>query len=258
VPAVQRRHLWHDTRVSQYANETGGMPPGTLYGVGLGPGAPDLLTLRALQVIQRVPTLLLPVRRPGDSGLAYSIVEPHLEPGKQRIVRLPFPQAMASAELNAQWDEHCREVLALLQDGRDAAFLTEGDPLLYSSFIQLAERLRAHAPQLSVEIVPGVSAMNAAAAAAGQPLAARGQRLAVLPTVYRDDDLRQVLEEFDTVVLLKVNRSLDRLVVLLRELGLAERALLVERCGRPEQRIIRGLCKDPGPVDYFSLVIVRR
>ncbi len=252
------RRLWHDTPVHLNDQDSPNAAFGTLYGVGLGPGAPDLLTLRALRVIQSTPTLLLPVRRPGDSGFAYSIVEPHLQPGKQRIVRLPFPQEMASAELDAQWDEHCREVLAVLDGGQDAAFLTEGDPLLYSSFIQLLDRLSVLAPRLAVEIVPGVSAMNAAAAAADQPLAARGERLAVLPTVYRDDDLRQVLEEFDTVVLLKVNRSLDRLVPLLRELGLAERALLVERCGRPEQRIIRGLDADPGPVDYFSLVIVRR
>jgi precorrin-2/cobalt-factor-2 C20-methyltransferase len=106
--------------------------------------------------------------------------------------------------------------------------------------------------------VPGITAPTAAGAAAGEPLVARGERLAVLPAVYGTDELRRTLTDFDTVVLLKVNQVLDRVAALLEELGLAERALLVERCGRPEQRIIRGLWPPPTDVDYFALVIVKR
>jgi precorrin-2/cobalt-factor-2 C20-methyltransferase len=250
--------LWHDWRVEGRDGTKRGSRWGTLYGVGLGPGDPDLITLRALKVVQCVPTLLLPVRRAGEAGYAWTIVEPHLVAGRQKIVRLAFPQERGSAELDAQWELHCARVLGLLADGQDAAFLTEGDPLFYGSFIQIVERLRARAADLPIEIVPGIPSMTAASAAAGLPLVSRGERLAVLPAVYGCDDLRRVLAEFDTVVLLKVNRALDRVLPALRELGLAERALLVERCGRPEQRIIRGLEQDPGPVDYFSLVIVRR
>ena len=231
---------------------------GTLYGVGLGPGDPELVTLKARRIMRQVSTLLLPVRRDGDDGYAWSIAAPHLEPGRQEIVRLPFPQARGDSELDRQWERHGDRVLGLLADGRDAAFLTEGDPLLYSTFTQLALRLRALAPELPIEIVPGVSSITASAAAAGEPLVARGGRLAVLPSVYGTDELRRVLAEFDTVVLLKVNRVLGEIVAVLEELDLVERALLVERCGRPEQRIVRGLAGFAEPVDYFSLVIVRR
>ena len=231
---------------------------GTLYGVGLGPGDPELVTLKARRIMRQVPTLLLPVRREGEEGYAWAIAAPHLDQGQQRIVRLPFPQERGEAELDRQWERNAERVLSLLADGRDAAFLTEGDPLLYSTFTQLALRLRAAAPELPIEIVPGVSSITAAAAAAGEPLVARGGRLAILPTVYGTDELREVLETFDTVVLLKVNRVLRDVVAVLEDLDLADRALLVERCGRPEQRVVRGLGRFDEPVGYFSLVIVRK
>ena len=232
---------------------------GTLYGLGLGPGDPELITLKALRLLRSVPTLLLPVRRPGDTSYAWSIAAPHLVPGaQQRLVELPFPQGRGERALDAQWDQHAETVLAELSDGRDAAFPTEGDPLFYGSFIQLAGRLRALAPAVQIEIVPGITSPNAASAAAGEPLVARGERLAVLPAVYGTVELRRTLADFDTVVLLKVNQVLERVAALLEELGLADRALLVERCGRPEQRIIRGLWPPPTDVDYFALVIVKR
>src|SRR5687768_4805603 len=126
---------------------------GTLYGLGLGPGDPELITLKALRLLRAAPTLLVPVRREGDLGYAWSIAEPYLEPGRQQVVRLPFPQDRASAELDAQWDAHAERVVELLAAGNDAAFLTEGDPLFYGSFIQLVARLRVLAPDLMIDVV---------------------------------------------------------------------------------------------------------
>lgn len=231
---------------------------GTLYGVGLGPGDPELVTLKARRILRSVPTLLLPVRHAEDPGYAWAIAEPHLVPGQQLAVRLPFPHERGDPDLDAQWDGNCRRILELMADSRDAAFLTEGDPLLYSTFIQVASRLRVAAPDLPIEIVPGVTSITAAAAAAGQPLVARGGRLAVVPALYGTDELRRTLEDFDTVVLLKANRVLEQVRPVLDDLGLAERATLVARCGRPEQRVVRGLQNlRPSDLDYFSLIIVR-
>jgi len=233
-------------------------PRGTLYGLGLGPGDPELITLKALRILRSVPNLLVPVRRVSDSGYAWAIAQPHLEPSaRQRVLRLPFPGECDERMLDEQWDRNCQRVLEMLLGGEDAAFLTEGDPLLYSTFIHLAERLRSANPALSIEVVAGVSSITAAAAAAAVPLAARGGRLAVVPAMYDPAELRQTLREFETVVLLKVSPALERVVALLDELGLAERAVLVERCGRPEQRIVRGL-SGPLTADYLSLIIVRK
>lgn len=229
--------------------------PGTLYGLGLGPGDPELVTLKALRIMRTVPTLFIPVRRVSDPGYAWTIAEPHLEPGRQCVVRLPFPQGLDHDELDAQWDQNCRRIQERMADGQDAAFLTEGDPLLYGSFVHVAARLRLSAPHLALEVVPGVSSITAAAAAAGLALASRGGRLAVLPAFEEPALLSQTLRDFDTVVLLKVNRVLEPLRSLLKDLGLADGAVLVERCGRPEQRVLR-LADWPASVDYFSLVIV--
>ena len=234
------------------------MRPGRLIGVGVGPGDPELVTLKAQRILRSVPTLLLPVRHLEDPGYAWAIAGPHLLPGQQLVVRLPFPQERGEPDLDGQWDANCRQILQLMTDGRDAAFLTEGDPLLYSSFIQVAGRLRAVAPDLPLEIVPGVSSITAAAAAAGEPLVARAGRLAILPAVYGTEELRRTLRDFDTVVLLKVNRVVRQIRAVLDELGLAERATLVERCGRPEQRVVHGLQNLPSSdLDYFSLIIVQ-
>ena len=231
---------------------------GTLYGLGLGPGDPELVTLKAHRILRSVPTILVPVRRAGDRGYTWAIAQPHLaEADGQRVLRLPFPVESDEAAPDGRWAHNCRKILDTLADGQDAAFLTEGDPCLYSTFIHVASWLRTAAPQLPIQIVPGISSITAAAAAAGQPLVVGAGRLAVLPAVYAADELRQTLRDFDTVVLLKVNRVLDRLLPLLDELGLAERAMLVERCGQPDQRIVRGL-RQPLRSDYFSLVIVRK
>jgi precorrin-2/cobalt-factor-2 C20-methyltransferase len=234
-------------------------PLGTLYGLGLGPGDPELVTLKALRVMQRVSTLALPVRRAGDLGYAWSIAAPHLEPGQQRVLRLPFSEHRDSPDLDAQWDRGCTELLRILEAGQDAAFLTEGDPLLYSTFIHLVAALRRANPALPVEIVPGVSSVTAAAAAAGEPLVSRAGRLAVLPAIYGLDELRATLHDFDTVVLMKVHRVLDQVVALLREPGLERQAFLVERCGRPEQRVVRDLGElASGGLDYFSILVLRK
>lgn len=234
------------------------MSPGPLYGVGLGPGDPELITLKALRLLQQTPTILVPVRRVGEASFALTIAQPHLDERRQRIVRLPFADEPTAEAQDESWRGHAESVLELLEGG-PAAFLTEGDPLLYSTFIQLGRQLQLLAPDLPIEVVPGVSSISAAAAVVGLPLAARSERLAVLPAAYGLDDLPSLLRDFDVVVLLKVHRSLPKLIALLRKAGLLERAVLVERCGRPEQRVVRGLVGlDGRQPDYLSLVIVRK
>jgi precorrin-2/cobalt-factor-2 C20-methyltransferase len=208
--------------------------------------------------MRSVHTLFVPVRRPRESGYAWSIAEPHLIPGKQQVMRLPFPGQDCESGPDGQWDRNCQSIVSALANGQDGAFLTEGDPLLYGSFIQIASRIRVAAPDIPIEVIPGISSITAAAAAADLPLVEKAERLAVLPASYSMGELRQVLRDFDTVVLLKVNHVLREVQAVLDELGLAERAVLVERCGHPEQHIVRGLSRPLGSVGYFSLVIVKK
>ncbi|WP_447974035.1 precorrin-2 C(20)-methyltransferase [Nitrospira sp. Kam-Ns4a] len=231
--------------------------PGRLYGVGVGPGDPDLITLKAVRVLRRVPAVLVPhsTNRP---SVALGIVRRWIRP-RQKLILQPYPMLGAEAAIAAAREAAADQAVALLAAGTDLAFVTEGDPLLFSTFIDLLDRTRRTLPDLSIEVVPAVSAVTACAAAAGVPLARRTERLAVLSATDGLDDIEAVLDRFDTVVLLKVRSAYEPLVARLDRLGLTEAAVLVEECGRPDQRITRDLRSRVGqPLSYFATVLVCR
>jgi precorrin-2/cobalt-factor-2 C20-methyltransferase len=231
------------------------VPTGTLYGVGVGPGDPELVTLRALDVLGRCPVVAVPVTQPGAESYALSVVAIHLRPDHV-LLRLHFPMTRDRAERLAARREAAARVDAELRAGRDVAFLTEGDPMLHSTFLHVLAHLP---PDTAFQVVPGVSSIAAAAAAAGVPLVDGDQRLAVLPATFEDlTRLGRTLRDFDTVVLLKVHRVLDRLIDVLTELNLLDQAVLVERASHPSGRVVRDVASLRGrPVHYLSLLIVR-
>ena len=149
--------------------------PGTLYGVGAGPGDPELITLKGYRLLQSAPVVYIPVSTVSEASYARSIVEGYLDPTRQRIIELPFAMRAAPAAMAAQWEENARQIAAGLFQNQDAVFVTEGDPMLFSTFGHLAATLHALYPELPIQAVPGVSSITAAAAAAGIPLADRGR-----------------------------------------------------------------------------------
>jgi precorrin-2/cobalt-factor-2 C20-methyltransferase len=227
---------------------------GILYGVGVGPGDPELITLKALHVIQSAHVIAVPVSHGSAESYALSVVASYLRP-EQHLIHLHFPMVHDVQARRESRRAAAEVVLEHIRLGRDVAFLTEGDPLLHSTFIYILSYLP---PGISIEVIPGVSSITAAAAQAVMPLVNADQRLAVLPAVFEEDTaLRRVFEHFDTVVLLKVNRVLDRLIDLVQALGLDEQAILVERATLPGARILRPLSASRGQtVHYLSLVIV--
>jgi precorrin-2/cobalt-factor-2 C20-methyltransferase len=229
---------------------------GTFYALGLGPGDADLMTVRAQTLLQRVPTLCAPVRRLGGQSYALQIAGELIDPLRQHVQTFAFPDS------GAGWRDHVDRMVALLADG-DLAFLTEGDPLLYSTFIAVLRELHEHYPQVRVSIVPGVASPMAAAAAAALPLADDEQRLAILPAMYALDALSETLRRFDTVVLLKVASVLDAALDCVERTGDTRYVLHVRRVGRSEQSILSGVERirtAPADVrnDYLSLLIVTR
>lgn len=231
------------------------MTLGTLYAIGLGPGDPDLMTVRARRLIEQVPRLFAPVRRAAASSYAVEIAGSLLDPARQQIEVLPFPGERGG------WRAHVARMVAALAEG-DAAFLTEGDPLLYSTFIDVLAVLRAEYPEVRLSIVPGVPSAMAAAALAGLPLADDDQWLAILPAMHGLAELSGVLERFHTVVLLKIAPVLEAALDQLDAAGLADRVVHVRRVGRPEQSVLVGsaaIRSAPATVrqDYFSLLVVQ-
>lgn len=236
--------------------------PGMLYGVGVGPGAPDLLTLRAQRILRTSPVICLPA---SVHGLSYagSIIEHLLDHERQEVLLVQFPMQRDPVLALPAREQAATKVLERLHAGLDVAFATEGDPLLYSTFGYLLETVKRCSPEIPVEVVPGVSSITAAAASACLSLAAWDERVAVIPAVHSlhrtgSGDLRQVLQLFDTVVLLKVHTVFDALLDVLEELDLAQHAVFVRRCSTDREEIVFDLtCLRKQRLDYFSLVIVR-
>jgi len=235
------------------------LPPGILYGIGVGPGDPELLTIKALRLLKAAPVVFTPVARAGARSLARSIVEKYLEPSRQQIVELVFDMHDEHEGQAMRWHANARTIADSLASGTNAVFLTEGDPMLYSTFVHVARALAAQHPDVKIVPVSGISAVHAAAAAAGVPLADGDERLAVLPATYEGERLRDVLETFDTVVLLKVASVFDSVLDMLEQLGIVEGAILVTRCGWPEEQVVIDVRTLRGQrLDYFSTLIVRR
>jgi len=233
------------------------MVMGMLYAVGVGPGDPDLLTLKGVKALNRAAVVFAAASTKNDYSLALSIASPHMRPDIP-VVRLGFPMTRDAHELAVAWEANARAVLRELRQGRDAAFITLGDPMTYSTFLYLWRTMRDMEPDLAVTVVPGVSSIQAAAAAAGVGLAESGQNLAVLSGVDDPDRLRQALMACDSAVILKAYKSFPQLRELLASMGLAEKAVLVSRCGLEGQSIIRGLADCPEQPQYFSLILVRK
>ena len=230
-----------------------------LYAIGVGPGDPELLTLKAARVLRAADVIIAPTGSADAASYALGIVAALLDPTRQLVLERVFPMTSAADNLQLYWEATADEVAEQLRIGRTVAFVTIGDPLLYSTFLHLYRVLRQRHPALTVEIVPGITSFAAAAAAAGVPLGVGVERLAVLPATCTAAQLRQTLGEFDSVVLMKVSRVFDRVYALLVELGLERQGVFVRRVGSAQEEVVTDLASLVGkPLDYLSLLIVRK
>ena len=227
-----------------------------LIGVGVGPGDPELLTLKAVRAIQAADVIFAPVRRAGERSMALEIARAHIDGDRQQIVCVPFPRE----DRGESWATAASMMTEVLGETRRGIFLTEGDPLLFGSFGDVLNGLREYGGHLTTATIPGISSVTAAAAAAGLPLTDHEERLAIVPATAPPAEIEMALQAFDCVVLLKVGRVLGELLTLLERLGRLDSSVYVRRCGWPDQEIVhdvRRLLACP-PRDYFALLIVHR
>ena len=231
---------------------------GRLYGVGVGPGDPELVTLKAQRVLQSVPLVCVPQADASADSFALSIARSFIDTDRQEILRFAFPTDDADAAADV-WETAAATLSGRLQQGQDAAFITEGDPMLFSTFSYVLESIKSNYPEIAVEIIPGVSSVMAAAARARVPLVTHGQRLAILPAVYGIDDLREAIANYDTIVLMKVNRVLLDALANLESLGLAGKGIYVRRATTAREQVVQDLRQlTAEDLDYFSLLIIKR
>ncbi len=250
------------------------MKKGKLYVIGVGPGDPELLTVKGMRILNCISCICVPKGREEGSSLALSIIEKAVPLAGKEIIEAHFPMRKTRrsqdsegrsqkqpddlSELDSKWNDTVNTVSERLKKGLDMAFITIGDPTIYSTFFYLYDRLLEADPALDMEIIPGVSSITASAARARISLGLADEKIAVVPATYTEN-LREIFGAFDTVVLMKVHRVFRTVVGILAELGLAERAVYIVRAGMDDEQIFTDI-RHVREVDlnYFSLMIVRR
>lgn len=222
---------------------------GRLTGVGVGPGDPELVTVKAVRVLGEADVVFVPVSATGEPGYAERVVRAHVD---RELRRLEFVLGDDRTDREASWDAAARAVAEAVRGGAWAAFATIGDPNLYSTFTSLARRLP---PEIAVDTVPGITAFQDLAARSGTVLAEGAQTLALLPFTAGPGRLAAALAAFDTVVTYKGGRHLPQLRELLAEAGRLDQAVFGARLGLDGEQV--GPLPE-GSAPYLSTVIVRR
>lgn len=224
---------------------------GKFYGVGVGPGDPQLLTLKAVEVLQRTDYVAVPKSRLERDSVAWEIAKGHCraQVGK---VELELPMTSELEVLEKAWDSGAEKIRRLLEQGDTVAFITLGDPSLYSTYTYLLEKLKSKIPLENIETVPGIMALSAAAARLNLPLAEGDEPLLILPSAEMLEDYL----DFSNLVMMKVSRRLPEILSQLR--GRERECVLISRVGHPSERIEWNPQELEGEkIDYLSLLIVK-
>lgn len=232
---------------------------GVLYGLGVGPGDPELLTVKAFRILKESPVIAYPKKRSGSKSYALAITETYVNTQEKEMVGLIFPMTKDQETLDRQWNKTVETVWQHLKEGKDVAFVTEGDPLLYSTFIHMMRLMQELHPEVEVQSVPGISSINGAAARLGLPLADGDDQLAIVPATEDYAAMRKAIEEHDCVIFIKVAKVLDQMIAILRELGLVQKAAVVTKVTSGEEMIWRNVEELEGAeLEYLTLMVVRK
>lgn len=233
---------------------------GTLYGVGVGPGDPELITVKALRRLQASPVVAFPAGRQGKSGVAQRAIAPWLSPHQVLLpLQFPFvPFVSEQAILTTAWNTAAQQVWQHLRTGQDVVFASEGDISFYSTFTYLAQTLQHQHPTAVVQAIPGVCSPLAAAALLGIPLTLQAQRLVVLPALYNVSELDEILPWADVLVLLKVSSVYPQVWQILQQHQLLQRSYIVQHATTADQIVYADLSGYPDlDLPYFSLLITQ-
>ncbi len=232
---------------------------GRLFGLGVGPGDPELITLKALRLLKSAPVVAHHAAK-GKKGNALTIVEEYLSP-EQVLVPLIYPVTTEKLPAHMDYEQIVSDFYGEITDtiashldrGQDVAVIAEGDPFFYGSFMYIHDRL---AGRYETQVVPGVCSVLGASAVLGAPLVYRNQTLSVLSGVMNAEELKHRLADTGAAAIMKLGKNLDKVRAVLDDLGLMDRALYVERATMSNQRIVPLAEVDGDDCPYFSIILV--
>ena len=226
---------------------------GKLYGVGVGPGDPELLTLKALRLVKEAEVIALPGQIPEDT-VAFKIVEgAYPELGKKELLAVPFPMSKDPEVLKSYHDAGAQKVKEVLDQGKNVVFLTLGDPTIYSTYLYVHKRILERGYQ--AEIVSGITSFCAVAARLNMGLAEMAEPLHVIPATYKAEEMDDLLKLPGTKVLMKSGKRLKKVRDSILRSG--QNAVMIENCGMPEEKIYASAKEIPEEAGYYTLLVVK-
>ncbi|VAX25860.1 Cobalt-precorrin-2 C(20)-methyltransferase [hydrothermal vent metagenome] len=235
------------------------MKLGALYGVGVGPGDPELVSVKGVRLIGACPHLFTPKARVKAESVAFQIAGRYISVDTQ-VHELVFPMVKDESELKEKWDISARAVANALEKGEDACFITIGDPFLYSTYIYLVRSLKEIHPEVTIVTVPGITAYSAVASLTSFPVGEGEERVAIIPASYDLGAVRRAISMGGTIILMKVGKNLKNVLALLEEMDVIDDAVFAGHAGMKNQRIETDLrkLKDGGDeVGYLSTILVK-
>ena len=223
---------------------------GKLYGIGVGPGDPELLTLKAYKILNQADVIFCPEKKKGAGSFAFDIIKEHIKDSKAQIVNLEYPMHYKGDELKKMWEENGRLISEYLKGDKTGAFITLGDPSVYSTFMYTLPYIEAFGTE--TEVVPGIPSFCAVSAKLGDSLVDRSEQLHVIPSTY---DIEDGLKLPGTKVLMKAASKMPIVKETLKRNDL--KGAMIENCGMPEEHIYHGVDEIPDQASYYSIIVVK-
>ena len=236
-----------------------------LTGIGVGPGDPDLLTVKAVKAIQNADTIMCPASAEDRPSIALSVVDSLIDKSKnQEIVKLIFPMTKDKSILEAHWKENSKIMSEKVLSGKNVVYLTVGDPYLYSTWIYMHREISQNHPEMKITVIPGIVSMFTFASKVGISIAEGAEKVAIIPSCYDLSSVKEIAKNSEVLVFLKDGRYFDQVIELVRESGFPDDSIFaIGQDLGTDKEIIRKLRlgdvnDDTLTTKYFSILVIKR
>jgi len=236
-----------------------------LIGIGVGPGDPDLLTVKAVKAIQNTDVIMCPASREDRPSIALSVVDSLIDKSKnQEIVKLIFPMTKDKDVLSETWKKNAKIMAEKVLSGKNVVYLTVGDPFLYSTWIYMHRDISENHPEIKISVIPGIVSIFTFASKVGVSIAEGAEKVSIIPSCYDLSSVKEIAKNSESMIFLKDGRYFDQVIQVLKEAGFPDNSIFaIGQDLGTENEIIRKMTlgevnDDTLTTKYFSILVVKR